>query len=50
MLKLLELRGLFEPLKQFGRTKPIFGTCAGRILAGPRCLHPRQAVAGADGL
>ena len=32
MLKLLDRENLFEPLKQFGARKPVFGTCAGAIL------------------
>ena len=32
MLKLLREEDLFEPLKEFGGSKPIFGTCAGAIL------------------
>jgi pyridoxal 5'-phosphate synthase pdxT subunit len=42
MLKLLEAEGLFAPLKQFGRSKPIFGTCAGAILLSREVLHPIQ--------
>jgi pyridoxal 5'-phosphate synthase pdxT subunit len=42
MLKLLEAEGLFEPLKEFGRSKPIFGTCAGAILLSREVLHPVQ--------
>lgn len=29
---LARLAGLLEPLKEFTRTKPIWGTCAGAIL------------------
>ena len=32
MLKLLEEEKLLDPLRQFGRQRPIFGTCAGAIL------------------
>ncbi len=42
MLKLLDLEGLFEPLREFGRTKPIFGTCAGAILLAATVTHPEQ--------
>lgn len=46
MLKLLDLEGLFEPLREFGRSRPIFGTCAGAILLATEVLHPRQASLG----
>jgi pyridoxal 5'-phosphate synthase pdxT subunit len=42
MLKLLHLENLFEPLRQFGEAKPVFGTCAGAILLASEVLHPRQ--------
>lgn len=42
MLKLLDMEGLFEPLVQFGKERPIFGTCAGAILLANEVLHPRQ--------
>ncbi len=42
MLKLLRLENLFEPLKQFGAAKPIFGTCAGAILLAKDVHHPEQ--------
>lgn len=42
MLKLLAEEGLFEPLRQFGRVKPIFGTCAGAILLAKEVLNPHQ--------
>jgi 5'-phosphate synthase pdxT subunit len=32
MLKLIREENLFEPLRQFGESRPIFGTCAGAIL------------------
>jgi 5'-phosphate synthase pdxT subunit len=32
MLKLLLEEKLMEPLREFGRRRPIFGTCAGAIL------------------
>lgn len=46
MLKLIDLEQLFEPLRQFGTKKPIFGTCAGAILLATEVLHPRQASLG----
>jgi len=43
MLKLLQEEQLLEPLKQFGREKPIYGTCAGAILLAREVTHPAQA-------
>ncbi len=42
MLKLLRLENLFEPLREFGREKPIFGTCAGAILLASEVTNPMQ--------
>lgn len=42
MLKLLRHEQLFDPVKQFGREKPIFGTCAGAILLATEVLNPSQ--------
>jgi 5'-phosphate synthase pdxT subunit len=42
MLKLLGLENLFEPLREFGGQKPIFGTCAGAILLARDVMHPPQ--------
>src|ERR1700685_175372 len=42
MLKLLHLESLFEPLRNFGQTKPIFGTCAGAILLASEVVNPAQ--------
>ncbi len=46
MLKLLEVERLFEPLKEFGRSKPVFGTCAGAILLSSEVRHPVQPSLG----
>lgn len=46
MLNLLHREGLFEPLREFGRTKPIFGTCAGIILLAKDVTHPHQESLG----
>jgi len=46
MLKLMEYYGLFEPLRAFGREKPVFGTCAGAILAATEVVNPAQASLG----
>lgn len=43
MLKLIGYYDLLEPLKRFGETKPIFGTCAGAILLAKEVLNPPQA-------
>jgi 5'-phosphate synthase pdxT subunit len=45
-LKLLGESG-FEKLKQFVRTKPTFGTCAGAILLASEITNPAQAGLGA---
>ena len=42
MLKLLNLESLIEPLEEFGRRKPVFGTCAGAILLANEVTEPRQ--------
>jgi pyridoxal 5'-phosphate synthase pdxT subunit len=42
MLKLLDEEKLFEPLRRFGRNRPIFGTCAGAILMATKVLNPEQ--------
>jgi len=46
MLKLLDAEKLFEPLCEFGKAKPIFGTCAGAILLATEVLNPRQQSLG----
>jgi len=42
MLKLLRGEGLFEALRRFGQTRPVFGTCAGAILLAARVFNPAQ--------
>ncbi len=42
MLKLLHVENLMEPLREFGRRKPIFGTCAGAILLARDVSSPAQ--------
>jgi 5'-phosphate synthase pdxT subunit len=42
MLKLLHLENLFEPVRNFGKRKPIFGTCAGAILLASEVSNPVQ--------
>jgi len=46
MLKLLNVENLLEPLAEFGRKKPVFGTCAGAILLANRVSNPQQASLG----
>jgi 5'-phosphate synthase pdxT subunit len=47
MLKLLHGEGLWEPLRRFVETKPVFGTCAGAILLAKRVTQPDQESLGA---
>lgn len=42
MLKLIGLENLLEPLRAFGQSKPIFGTCAGAILLAKEVSAPAQ--------
>ncbi|MBM3815174.1 MAG: pyridoxal 5'-phosphate synthase glutaminase subunit PdxT [Acidimicrobiia bacterium] len=42
MLKLIHAESLMEPLRQFGLSKPIFGTCAGAILLASQVSQPEQ--------
>ena len=42
MLKLLHYENLAEPLADFGRRKPVFGTCAGAILMAREVRNPQQ--------
>ncbi|MEX2261660.1 MAG: pyridoxal 5'-phosphate synthase glutaminase subunit PdxT [Bryobacteraceae bacterium] len=42
MLKLLEDEGMMDPLRDFGRRRPIFGTCAGAILLASQVQGPEQ--------
>ena len=46
MLKLLDREAMFEPLREFGLSKPIFGTCAGAILLAAKVENPEQASLG----
>jgi 5'-phosphate synthase pdxT subunit len=46
MLKLLNAENMLEPLAEFGRRKPIFGTCAGAILLASRVSNPAQQSLG----
>jgi pyridoxal 5'-phosphate synthase pdxT subunit len=46
MLKFLERRGLFESLRTFAASRPVFGTCAGTILLAHEVRHPAQRSLG----
>ena len=46
MLKLLHYENLFDDLAEFGRRKPMFGTCAGAILMARDVTHPAQESLG----
>src|SRR5258706_12755490 len=46
MLKLLRYDGLLEELAEFGRRKPVFGTCAGAILMASDVSNPSQESLG----
>jgi 5'-phosphate synthase pdxT subunit len=46
MLKLMEYEDLMAPIAEFGRRKPIFGTCAGAILMATQVSNPEQPALG----
>jgi len=46
MLKLLVEEKLMAPLREFGRQRPIFGTCAGAILLANEVSRPAQESLG----
>lgn len=46
LLKLMARDGLFDALKAFAETKPVFGTCAGCILLARRVTQPEQPSLG----
>jgi pyridoxal 5'-phosphate synthase pdxT subunit len=46
MLKLLHEEDLYGPLGEFGRARPIFGTCAGAILMASEVTRPAQESLG----
>jgi 5'-phosphate synthase pdxT subunit len=46
MLKLLRYDGLLEAVAEFGRRRPVFGTCAGAILLAAHVLNPAQESLG----
>jgi 5'-phosphate synthase pdxT subunit len=46
MWKLLEAEHLTDPIRQFGTSKPIYGSCAGAILLAREVTHPAQESLG----
>ena len=46
MLKLMNAEDMIRPLLEFGRRRPIFGTCAGAILLASEVTHPAQQSLG----
>ncbi len=46
MLKLLRFEGWLDTLAEFGRAKPVFGTCAGAILMANQVSCPAQESLG----
>ena len=46
MLKLLRYENLLDTLTEFGRRKPVFGTCAGAILLADEVSGPAQESLG----
>ena len=46
MLKLLRAENMLDTLEDFGRRKPLFGTCAGAILVATEVSHPAQESLG----
>lgn len=46
MLKLLHVEDLMESVRDFGKRKPIFGTCAGAILLANEVSNPAQESLG----
>jgi 5'-phosphate synthase pdxT subunit len=46
ILKFLERRNLFDSIKDFASTRPVFGTCAGAILLAREVRHPAQRSLG----
>jgi pyridoxal 5'-phosphate synthase pdxT subunit len=46
MMKLLEEEKLLDPLREFGRERPIFGTCAGAIVLARGVTNSPQASLG----
>ena len=46
MLKLMDRTGMYEALRKFGETHPVWGICAGAILIAREVVHPEQRSMG----
>ena len=46
ILRFLEKRGFFETLQEYGKSSPVFGTCAGAILLSREVKNPPQRSLG----
>jgi len=46
MLKLIKKENLFDSLKAFAETKPVWGVCAGAILLAKQVINPEQESLG----
>lgn len=46
MLRILGEEGMIEPLRRYGRRRPVFGACAGAILLAREVSHPAQESLG----
>ncbi len=42
MINLIRHYGLWQPLAEFARTRPVWGVCAGSILMATTVTHPQQ--------
>jgi 5'-phosphate synthase pdxT subunit len=42
MLRFLKLHSMIEPIRAFARSNPVWGICAGAILAASEVVHPSQ--------
>jgi 5'-phosphate synthase pdxT subunit len=42
MLRFLKLHELISPIREFAKTRPVWGICAGAILAAKEVHHPSQ--------
>lgn len=42
MLKFLKIYGMISPIREFAKTKPVWGICAGAILAAAEVCNPDQ--------
>ena len=42
MLRFIKLHSMMEPIRAFARNNPVWGICAGAILAASEVVHPSQ--------